>query len=179
MSAKHPGAALPLCSELTAEQRKFVPCREEAPAENIRPLVSEAHKPATPLTDLLRETAIGCDHMNEFGLRDMCNEAADTISDLLGALEKADQFIANGIEFGHIRMPDADMPDSAHMTPGLVREAIGKVLGERLCEDCPPTGYPTDETRCTPCPRRGASCTCGDSAMVGNECKGCGARVEA
>lgn len=26
---------------------------------------------------------------------------------------------------------------------------------------------------------RGASCTCGDSAMVGNECKSCGARVEA
>jgi len=22
-----------------------------------------------------------------------------------------------------------------------------------LCEDCPPVGYPTDETRCTPCPR--------------------------
>ncbi len=23
-----------------------------------------------------------------------------------------------------------------------------------MCEDCPPVGYPTDETRCTPCPRR-------------------------
>lgn len=23
-----------------------------------------------------------------------------------------------------------------------------------LCEDCPPTDYPTDETRCAPCPRR-------------------------
>jgi len=23
-----------------------------------------------------------------------------------------------------------------------------------LCEDCPSTGYPTDEARCTPCPRR-------------------------
>lgn len=23
-----------------------------------------------------------------------------------------------------------------------------------LCEDCPPVGYPTDKTRCTPCPRR-------------------------
>jgi hypothetical protein len=22
------------------------------------------------------------------------------------------------------------------------------------CEDCPPVGYPTDETRCNPCPRR-------------------------
>lgn len=23
-----------------------------------------------------------------------------------------------------------------------------------LCEDCPPSGYPTEETRCVPCPRR-------------------------
>lgn len=22
------------------------------------------------------------------------------------------------------------------------------------CEDCPPWGYPTDKTRCAPCPRR-------------------------
>lgn len=25
---------------------------------------------------------------------------------------------------------------------------------EQLCGDCPPVGYPTDKTRCTPCPRR-------------------------
>lgn len=42
----------------------------------------------------------------------------------------------------------------------------------RLCSDCPPEGYPTDETRCLPCPRRpkhsvachsriGRACTCG------------------
>lgn len=23
-----------------------------------------------------------------------------------------------------------------------------------LCDDCPPVGYPTDKTRCLPCPRR-------------------------
>lgn len=45
MKAKHPGSALPLCSELTAEQRKFMPCRDEMPAENTRPLVSGAHTP--------------------------------------------------------------------------------------------------------------------------------------
>jgi hypothetical protein len=28
-----------------------------------------------------------------------------------------------------------------------------------LCSDCPPTGYPTDETRCSPCPRRQPSTT--------------------
>lgn len=25
------------------------------------------------------------------------------------------------------------------------------------CEDCPPTGYPTDKTRCDPCDRRGTA----------------------
>ena len=25
---------------------------------------------------------------------------------------------------------------------------------DTLCSDCPRVGYPTDETRCTPCPRR-------------------------
>lgn len=25
---------------------------------------------------------------------------------------------------------------------------------EELCDDCPPVSYPTDKTRCTPCPRR-------------------------
>lgn len=32
------------------------------------------------------------------------------------------------------------------------------VLVMQLCEDCPPAGYPTDKTRCTPCPRRTALC---------------------
>jgi hypothetical protein len=27
-------------------------------------------------------------------------------------------------------------------------------LEAMLCSDCPPIGYPTDKTRCTPCPRR-------------------------
>lgn len=33
------------------------------------------------------------------------------------------------------------------MTPREAAEAA-------LCSDCPPVGYPTDETRCAPCPRR-------------------------
>lgn len=28
------------------------------------------------------------------------------------------------------------------------------VIPAALCEDCPPVGYPTDKTRCAPCPRR-------------------------
>lgn len=51
--------------------------------------------------------------------------------DLLEALRKADQFIANGIELGFIRMPDADTPDPAHKTPEIVRAAIAKATGEQ------------------------------------------------
>lgn len=25
---------------------------------------------------------------------------------------------------------------------------------KEVCSDCPPQNYPTDKTRCTPCPRR-------------------------
>ena len=45
---------------------------------------------------------------------------------LLEALKKADQFITNGIELGFIRMPDAETPDSAHETPGIVRAALAQ-----------------------------------------------------
>lgn len=31
---------------------------------------------------------------------------------------------------------------------------IYMLAGSKLCEDCPPVGYPTDKTRCEPCPRR-------------------------
>ena len=27
-------------------------------------------------------------------------------------------------------------------------------MKDDLCDDCPPVGYPTDKTRCLPCPRR-------------------------
>lgn len=38
-------------------------------------------------------------------------------------------------------------------------DTTGENVAERIraakaCGDCPPVGYPTDETRCTPCPRR-------------------------
>lgn len=29
-----------------------------------------------------------------------------------------------------------------------------RVVSRVACEDCPPVGYPTDDTRCLPCPRR-------------------------
>jgi hypothetical protein len=38
---------------------------------------------------------------------------------------------------GHLQLPSIDDP-----------------VAEPLCEDCPPVGYPTDATRCSPCPRK-------------------------
>lgn len=46
--------------------------------------------------------------------------------DMLAALEKAEQFIANGVELGFIRMPDASTPDPAHDTLPAIRAAIAK-----------------------------------------------------
>lgn len=43
---------------------------------------------------------------------------------MVKALERADQFITNGIALGFIRMPDKDTPDSAHETPGIVQAAL-------------------------------------------------------
>jgi hypothetical protein len=50
--------------------------------------------------------------------------------DLLKALEKAKQFIENGIELGYIIMPDADTPDSAHKTLPMINAAIASAKGE-------------------------------------------------
>lgn len=50
--------------------------------------------------------------------------AEDVRNAALEALEAAQQFIRNGIELGYIRMPDADTPDPAHRTPGLIDTAI-------------------------------------------------------
>lgn len=36
--------------------------------------------------------------------------------------------------------------------PALLAAAEGEK--DKLCDDCPPVGYPTDKTRCLPCPRR-------------------------
>ncbi len=47
--------------------------------------------------------------------------------DLYAALKAARQFIVNGIEFGFIRMPDADTPDSAHKTLPAIDAALARV----------------------------------------------------
>jgi hypothetical protein len=59
---------------------------------------------------------------------------------------------------------------------GLTKEAFLQLIGTawdvlessdnearvrcgELCEDCPPVGYPTESTRCRPCPRRASTST--------------------
>lgn len=48
----------------------------------------------------------------------------DSVREALAALKAARQFIVNGIEFGYIRMPDADTPDTAHDTLPTIEAAI-------------------------------------------------------
>lgn len=50
--------------------------------------------------------------------------------DMYEALQRANQFITNGIELGYIRMPDADLQDPASETPGIIRKALKKANGE-------------------------------------------------
>ena len=52
-------------------------------------------------------------------------QASEAVRDAaLAALQSAQRFIRNGIEFGYVRMPDADTPDPAHRTPDLIDAAI-------------------------------------------------------
>ncbi|MER8967687.1 hypothetical protein NKI25_18530 [Mesorhizobium sp. M0808] len=64
----------------------------------------------------------------ESRLREQAEPAITSAVDgeVLKALRKAEQFIANGIELGFIRMPDANTPDSAHDTLPLIRAALSQ-----------------------------------------------------
>lgn len=46
--------------------------------------------------------------------------------DMFEALKAARQFIANGVELGFIRMPDAGTPDPAHDTLPVIEAALAK-----------------------------------------------------
>jgi hypothetical protein len=48
---------------------------------------------------------------------------------LLEACRAAARFIANGVELGFIRLPDADTPDPAHDTLPALLAAIAKAEG--------------------------------------------------
>jgi hypothetical protein len=46
------------------------------------------------------------------------------------ALNSAKRFIANGVEFGYIRMPDEDCPDPAKLTPKLIDDALAVLASQ-------------------------------------------------
>jgi hypothetical protein len=60
------------------------------------------------------------------------------------------------------RLCDVVLPQFNWARSALSAESIkllNEVPGEidaalKLCDDCPPAGWPTDKTRCAPCPRR-------------------------
>lgn len=62
--------------------------------------------------------------------------------DMFEALRAARQFIANGIELGFIRMPDADTPDPAHDTLPAIEAAIAKAEGLGPRADATPNPTP-------------------------------------
>jgi hypothetical protein len=55
----------------------------------------------------------------------------DAIKQALDALKAAKQFIENGVEFGYIRMPDADTPDTAHDTLPKINAAIAAMKEQK------------------------------------------------
>lgn len=68
-------------------------------------------------------------------------------------LTKFDSLIEWATSVGHKRelVEISELPD---LLAEVVR--LWDALERMLCEDCPPVGYPTDETRCRGCPRRSA-----------------------
>lgn len=56
------------------------------------------------------------------------------------------------------KQPDVMLPCAVSHTCGEVAGWIRALRASAaLCEDCPPAGYPTDKTRCAPCPRAAAA----------------------
>lgn len=56
-----------------------------------------------------------------------------------------------------------DAADSESVQEGFEPYTFARGTGEERCSDCPPVGYPANETRCTPCPRHSPP-TVNDSA---------------
>ncbi|MBU1080886.1 MAG: hypothetical protein KKB59_10410 [Spirochaetes bacterium] len=99
------------------------------------------------------------------------------VAKVLDALYRAQRFIRNGIEFGYIRMPEDDSPDSALQTPKYIDAAIAEVRTwttgagtasnltivsprtGRQAEHCPACGCADDVTceECAATERRQAS----------------------
>lgn len=57
------------------------------------------------------------------------DDALRLLAEATGALEKAQQFIVNGVEMGFIQMPEADTPDPAHYTLPLIGTTLSNIRG--------------------------------------------------
>lgn len=91
--------------------------------------------------------------------------STSTTADLVAALEIATKLMRRHLDAA---TPGGAGRDSDAYRAAIVRvellEAYATALKEvleamsmtvaTLCSDCHPEGYPTDDTRCTPCPRR-------------------------
>lgn len=96
-------------------------CEEDALRHEITRLREQVQQAERKIEKLLLEAAEW-----EQDISELEREKGE----LVGALKMAEQFISNGVEFGYIRMPDKDTPDSAHQTLPLIRGMITK-HGER------------------------------------------------
>jgi hypothetical protein len=76
----------------------------------------------------------------------------EALTDALGALERAQQFISNGRALGYIRMPDADCPDPAHQTPGIIDAAIENIRAALATHPSAPVA-PTEDAEPLPMAR--------------------------
>jgi len=56
--------------------------------------------------------------------RDSIQNLSCQVAGLREGLKRADLFITNGIEFGYIRLPDADSGDSALETPSIIKQVL-------------------------------------------------------
>ena len=70
----------------------------------------------------------------------------------------ADQFCEFGRDFEGCGKLDDDACSGCKSLAAIsAHHAALSAAGQMIypmCDDCPPAGYPTEDTRCTPCPRR-------------------------
>lgn len=71
------------------------------------------------------------------GGQDAYDISCEAREEAIAALKAAKQFIANGVEFGFIRMPDSDTPDTAHATPRLIEKALAALAPSPTGNEAP------------------------------------------
>lgn len=90
-------------------------------------MTSPVITPAEALRDLATLLDSPARRLAAPGLANMARAAiplAEAQERCVEALRLAEEFIANGIELGFIRMPDADTPDPAHKALPTIRAAL-------------------------------------------------------